>query len=193
MKLIFGVGFNDRKYPSKIDSKHTPQYDAWRSMLRRCYSEEFHRKRPNYIGCLASDEFKTFSNFHDWFESQNPIHGVKYQLDKDLIRKGNKIYCENNCFLLPLELNALLVRKENKRGELPIGVSKRNDRDKFVSQLSYHGGNKTIGYFESEVDAFWAYKEEKERYIKLLANKHKYAISEKAYNALINYQVEITD
>ena len=48
-------------------------------------------------------------------------------------------------------------------------------------------------YFKTELEAFNAYKEAKESFVKEQANKWKGKIDERAYQALINYTVEITD
>ena len=50
-----------------------------------------------------------------------------------------------------------------------------------------------LGYFKTEVESFKAYKTAKEAFIKEQANKWKSQIDERAYNALMNYTVEITD
>ena len=50
-----------------------------------------------------------------------------------------------------------------------------------------------IGYFTTEIEAFHAYKEAKEAYVKEVANKWKGVLDTKVYVALMNYQVEITD
>ena len=47
--------------------------------------------------------------------------------------------------------------------------------------------------FPTEEEAFLAYKREKESFIKEVANKYKDKLSDIAYNALMNYEVEITD
>ena len=50
-----------------------------------------------------------------------------------------------------------------------------------------------LGVYNTPGEAFLAYKQAKEAYIKEVANKWKDQIDPRAYNALINYQVEITD
>ena len=55
------------------------------------------------------------------------------------------------------------------------------------------GKREHLGYFKTEVEAFNAYKTAKESFIKEQANKWKGKIDNRAYNALMNYQVEITD
>ena len=47
--------------------------------------------------------------------------------------------------------------------------------------------------FKTEIEAFNAYKQAKENYLKELATKWKDKIDTRAYNALMEYQVEITD
>ena len=56
-----------------------------------------------------------------------------------------------------------------------------------------HREKSYIASFSNPIDAFNAYKQAKELYIKELANKWKDKIDIRAYNALMNYQVEITD
>jgi hypothetical protein len=52
-----------------------------------------------------------------------------------------------------------------------------------------------LGTFDTPYDAFNAYKIAKEQYIKELAEKYiqEGKITEKVYNALMRYEVEITD
>ncbi len=50
-----------------------------------------------------------------------------------------------------------------------------------------------LGTFETVEDAFNAYKKAKEKCIREYAELHKSEISDKVYNALLNYKVEITD
>ena len=50
-----------------------------------------------------------------------------------------------------------------------------------------------LGMFKTVEEAFQAYKQAKEAYIKEVANKWKDQIDNRVYKALMNYQVEITD
>lgn len=49
------------------------------------------------------------------------------------------------------------------------------------------------GCFTTELEAYNAYKEAKESFVKEQAEKWKGKIDNRAYNALMNYQVEIDD
>ncbi len=51
----------------------------------------------------------------------------------------------------------------------------------------------SLGRFQTEVEAFQAYKKAKETYIKEVANFYKDQISLKVYNTLMSYSVEMSD
>ena len=56
------------------------------------------------------------------------------------------------------------------------------------------GASKTfIGIYATPEEAFYAYKQAKEAYIKEVASKWKHEIDTRVYEALMNYEVEITD
>lgn len=59
--------------------------------------------------------------------------------------------------------------------------------------VSKFGKTERIGTFCTIEEAFLAYKREKEKYLKQQAEKWKSQIDPRAYEALMNYQVEITD
>ena len=50
-----------------------------------------------------------------------------------------------------------------------------------------------LGIFKTEIEAFNAYKKAKESFVKEQADKWKDQIDERAYEALMNYEVNITD
>ena len=55
------------------------------------------------------------------------------------------------------------------------------------------GKQEYLGSFKTEIEAYNAYKQAKESFIKEQAEKWKWQIDDRAYNALMNYQVEIDD
>ena len=77
---------------------------------------------------------------------------------------------------------------------MPIGVSYSPKKDKYISYVNNGFGNRThLGTFSNPEEAFAAYKKAKEAWIKELANKWKDKLKPNVYEALMNYQVEITD
>ena len=195
---VFGVGILGTKYPSKVNGVLTKEYVLWHSMLQRCYSDAYKKKQPTYEGCGVSENFKYYEYFHEWCHGQigfyNEGNGNPFQLDKDLLVKGNKVYSESTCIFIPSEINSLLVKSTASRGEYLIGVCWHKKGKVFMAQVSKNKGKpEHLGYFNTEIEAFNAYKVAKESFVKEQANKWKGKIDPRAYEALMNYEVNIDD
>ena len=190
MPLVKGVGCCDI---STIDSngKRLKEYQAWIAMLSRCYDEKYSNKYPTYKDCEVSDSFKNFSMFKSWCDTQTILDD--YVLDKDILVKGNKTYSEDTCCFVPDALNLLFVNNKASRGKFPIGVTKARE-NRFRARLNKGRGVKEhLGYYNTQEEAFLAYKDAKEAYIKEVANKWKDNIDPRVYEALMNWEVDITD
>ena len=195
---VYGIGVSGNKYPSMINGVQTKEYTLWQSMLERCYSDTCKKKYPNYIDCEVSDNFKSYEYFYEWCHKQtgfnNEGNESPFHLDKDLLIKGNKVYSESTCVFIPAEVNTLLTKRTASRGEHLIGVCWSETNKAFKAQVSKSKGkSEHLGYFKTELEAFNAYKVAKESFVKEQANKWKLQIDERAYKALMNYTVEITD
>ena len=191
---VFGIGVLGTKYPSKVNGVNTKEYDLWQSMLKRCYSDTYQKKQPTYEGCECSENFKSFEYFHEWCHKQVGFANEGWQLDKDLLVKGNKVYSEKTCVFLPREINQLLVKSTASRGKHLIGVHWCNTKEAFVAQVRKNKGkSEYLGIFKTEIEAFNAYKQAKEAFVKEVAEKWKSQIDKRAYDSLMNYTVEITD
>ena len=191
---VYGVGILGTKYQAKINGVITKEYDLWHSMLQRCYSDNSKKKNPTYEGCEVSDKFKSYEYFYEWCNKQIGFSNQSWQLDKDLLIKGNKVYSEDSCIFIPKEINSLLTKCTASRGKHLIGVHWCKKGGAFKAQISKNKGKReNLGYFKTEVEAFRAYKKAKESFVKEQANKWKGQIDVRAYEALMNYQVEITD
>ena len=191
---VYGVGILGAKYLAKINGVITKEYDLWHSMLERCYSDNSKKKYPTYESCEVSDKFKSYEYFYEWCNKQIGFSNQSWQLDKDLLIKGNKVYSEDSCIFIPQEINTLLTKSTASRGEHLIGVHWCKQGKAFKAQISKNKGKREhLGYFKTEIEAFNAYKQAKEDFVKEQANKWKSQIDLRAYEALMNYQVEITD
>ena len=189
---VYGVGILGTKYPTAINGVQTKEYNLWQHMLKRCYSDKY--QYPTYKGCEVSDKLKSYEYFYEWCHKQIGFGNEGWQLDKDLLTKGNKVYSEDSCVFLPQEINSLLVKSIASRGEYLIGVSWHNANKAFRAQISKNKGKlEHLGYFKTEMEAYNAYKTAKESFIKEQASKWQSQIDPRAYNALMNYTVEITD
>ena len=181
---VCGVGVLGNKYPSEINGVKTKEYVLWKHMLERCYSDTYKKQQPTYEGCEASENFKSYEHFYEWCQNQIGFGNRDWQLDKDLLIKGNKIYGENTCVFIPREINSLLVKSAASRGEYLIGVCWCKRDKAFIARVRKNKGrSEYLGLFNTEIEAF----------VKEQANKYKSQIDPRAYSALMNYTVEITD
>lgn len=196
-------GYSKCEYPIWDENGAVVEYEKWSSMFKRCYSESIHKNRPTYIGCFVCEEWKYYKNFYEWMHSQSNFEilefiGEKYHLDKDIILKNNKIYSPNTCELVPHIVNTLFLSCNSHRGKYPIGVYYATDRHKFKAQCQdvFSGKYKNLGGYTTPEDAFFlGYKPFKEDIIKRVAEQEysKGTITKKCFDAMMRYQVNITD
>ena len=167
-KLVYDVGINDADYNVTryeiVDGKRKKvacrYYRTWKSMLRRCYSEEYQLGKPTYKGCNVCDEWLIFSNFKSWMEKQE---WEGKSLDKDLLKDGNKVYCPEWCIFVDRKINSFVNDQSRSRGKYMIGVHWDKQTRKFKSQCNnpFTGKNEGLGYFTDELEAHLAWKTRK--------------------------------
>ena len=90
-----------------------------------------------------------------------------------------------------VEINVALTGRGHCRGNYPIGVVKKGTS--YIAQINYMGSKKHLGSFTTVEEAFNAYKKAKEKCLKEYADKFKDVITDKVYNALYSYSIEIED
>ena len=191
---VHGVGVSGTKYPIKVNGVITKEYSLWQGMLQRCYSDTYQNRYQTYEGCKCSENFKSYEYFYEWCHKQVGFGMDGFELDKDLLIKGNKVYSENTCVFIPSEINTLLIKCTASRGKHLIGVYWDNASRAFKAQVSKNkSGSEHLGLFKTEIEAFNAYKQAKEVFVKEQANKWKGKIDPRAYKALMNYEVNIGD
>ena len=159
----------------------------------RCYNERNLKRKPAYRGCSVSENFKNYTYFYEWCNNQLGFGKEGWNLDKDLLIKGNKVYSEDTCVFVPMEINNVIVKADSLRGDLPIGVVFDKSRNKFQARMWANNKPKFLGRYETPEEAFQVYKINKEKHIKKIAEDWKGMIDYRAYEALINYEVDIND
>lgn len=201
-KPRYGVGIND----SKDIVKNDYDYVIWNGMLKRVFCKKYHKKQPTYLDSSVCDEWLVFSKFkQDITKMKNYDKAVSRQgwvLDKDILVKGNKHYSPETCAFVPVEINSFFggaVKAHSANKDLPLGVSlsKGNRKNPYYVMTSHTNNGECIkeylGRYNNVVDAFKAYKVRKEEICKALAEKYKSELDELVYQAMLNYEVEITD
>ena len=194
-KTVKGVGYLGlgSHYNRKDGVVNKLAHRTWLNMIKRCYSVNEKGVSPRYLDCSISEDWLNYQNFAQWYEDNYyEIEDCPMNLDKDILIKGNKIYSSETCVFVPDFINSTFTKTNSKRGDLPIGVTRRGK----VFRAGCCIGKKKIDYlgqFATPIDAFDAYKECKETYIKKIAMENQDYIPIKLYLALVNYKVEITD
>lgn len=140
----------------------TKSYRIYNHMMCRCnVGGHYQRNQPTYIGCTVSDQFKDYQWFADWYTSQIGYEDSS-DLDKDIVLKGNKVYCPELCVLVPSQLNKFLTDTRARRGAYPQGVSAFKQTGKFQSRISIDAHQYYIGVYNTPDEAHEAYASAKE-------------------------------
>jgi hypothetical protein len=178
-KLVLGWGINDVYYSIETtemrDNKKVRvkcrYYIRWYNMLMRCLSTNYHALKPTYTKCSICEEWKYFSNFIKWVDSQPNKDWVNCELDKDLLVTGNKIYSPDTCVFVSRQINIFTT---GKMGLYLRGVNYLPDRSKvnpYVAKCSnpFIGKIQDLGYFPTEIEAHKAWQAKKHEHALRLA------------------------
>ena len=176
-KLVCGLGVNDADYPVtwivheiqpdgsiKRKRERCPIYQDWKDMLIRCkVGGRYQTKHPTYAGTDFCTEWKYFSKFKAWCDTQTIRAG--YCLDKDLKIRGNKIYSPDFCTYVPMSFNLFMGTVSAKRGDYPLGVCWNEATNKFLARVATNGmprktksAAKHLGYFTCPFEAHRAWQ-----------------------------------
>ena len=196
---VYGVGYlGEGKYKMSNNGKTTDEYIIWHGMLKRCYDPKLHKKESTYKGCTVEEYLLNFQHMGEWINrNYYEIPGEKMCLDKDILCKGNKIYSRETCVFVPQRINLLFTKRDNDRGNSPIGTTP-NSSGNYVAQCCDGNGKKIpLGTYSTKEEAFQVYKQYKEKVIKETIDSYKGKIPEPFYSrlreAMYNYEVEIDD
>lgn len=195
--LVCGVGISDKgKYEKYVNNKDTREYAMWQKMLARCYYDKAQEKQPTYNECTVEDYLLSFQNFAEFYNENKWTNELKLIADKDILCHGkeSKMYSRDTILFVDANINLLLTKRQNHRGEYPIGISKY--RNKYKAMCNDKGEAIYLGLFDTPEEAFYEYKRYKEFVIKRVANeyKEKYpTFPDKIYKAMCEYEVFLTD
>lgn len=193
--IVAGVGFlGEGSYkPNDSNGKVTLEYNTWVGMLHRCYDEKRQVKDVTYINKSVNDIWFCFQNFASWCNAQVGFGNKGWELDKDLLVKGNLEYGPEVCAFVPKDLNIILKSNKNKRGKYPVGVWYSEEENKYRASICVDGVSKIIARFKTEKEAFECYKETKEQSIKDRALKYKDSLDARVFESLMNWEISIDD
>ena len=167
---VFGFGINDAGLEDSTDKR----YVLWTSIIRRSYSEVYHKSKPSYKDVRVSEDWRRLSNFIKDIEKLPNFDlavSENWELDKDLLGGDQKLYSNNTCCFLPRELNTLFT-SESKKG-LKKGVFYNKRLGKFTASINRGGKVRShIGVYKTEKEAHFNYCKEKQKHLDSLILKY---------------------
>lgn len=103
-KSLVGIGYigeGPYKCYDYVDGrkKLSKMFNTWSNMIIRVYSPEHHIEFPAYKNSTVQAIWHNFQNFAEWYSLKQPIKD--WELDKDILVKGNKEYGPELCCFVP--------------------------------------------------------------------------------------------
>ena len=175
------------------------EYKIWSGIHKRVGN--FDGKHPSYEDVTVCEEWWCYQNFAKWYnEHVYTLYDDFLCIDKDILKPDSRIYSPQTCCLIPNSINEVFKDFRNyKNDDLPIGVTRRNDmrtvkyRARTTTIDEYNNVVYTSKTFDNIFDAFMFYKENKEKYIKYLAEKYKQVLPIDVYLKLLEFKVTTTN
>ena len=141
----FGVGVHK--------STEIRKYDSWHNMIIRCYNKKVKEKYPTYENCYSVDSWHCYQTYADFYESC-PYRKDGWNLDKDLLVPGNKVYSPETCVYLPPSINNKLFYCSTRNQFGLRGVWYDEECSKWRAIVAPSIDKRTIiGYFDSKEEA----------------------------------------
>lgn len=144
--------------------------------------------RKSYEGCtndfIGFQEFAEFCNNEFGFELKRC--GKFWNLDKDILLKGNKSYSSETCIFVPNDINTVFINHQSSRGTYPLGVKWHNDGpNPFLSSYKDNGRNIYCGLFSEPMEAHRPWQQGKVKVLRELAVREDIREHFKLINALL--------
>lgn len=170
-RTVFGWGINDATYnvyktakrvingkEESYNAEVCPYYLDWIGILYRSLYSPHKEENPTYKDCSVSEEWKYFSNFINWVDSQPNKNWRNLEVDKDLLVVGNKHYSPDTVIYVHSTVNKFIrsVELSKDTNDLMIGVSKASSRKGTFRASCWNPFTKVtdnLGVFKTELEA----------------------------------------
>lgn len=112
--VYWGVGFvGDGDYKVSGPNASKGAYIVWRNILDRCYNEKCAAYNSyGGVGVSVCSEWHNFQEFANWFYTNYPKDGERYDIDKDILNRDAKIYSPDTCIFVSRSEN---IAERNRR------------------------------------------------------------------------------
>lgn len=170
-------------------------YDLYGALINRVYGEKFLLRNENYREVSVCDRWLKFSNFKcDVFKMKGFQKSIsdRWELDKDLLSEGSKIYSPETCCFVPKVLNNLFKIPLDKFDKsLPTNVTRNKKSGKLLVRLQVSPTEyKHLGCFDTLQEAFPVYKDALLFRISNLLEEYREFLDDRLLFKLENYDVE---
>lgn len=142
---VLGVGFVG---VGKYGYNDVEAMKLWKGAITRSHCKRTKERQPCYSGVSITKDWHNFQNFAKWFYEQ-PYYEKGYQLDKDILIRGNKVYSPDTCCLVPQEINKIFIDKHDRNRGLPRGIRKTRCGNKYTAKAV----QKHVGTFSTIEEA----------------------------------------
>lgn len=170
-----GIGYSGMAVGT--EGYYEKSYTKWKDMMQRCHDKEVHKKyKPEYADKCVCEEWQNYANFKRWYDEHH-VFGNRIDLDKDILKPGNKEYSPETCVLIEHYINTIFERHASDN------IYENEDGKYFV------GSNRKKVYETYDEVFEFACNKKKER-IEKVAEKNLGRIPKCAYDAMLRYDVE---
>lgn len=159
----------------------------WNNMIQRCYYDKFQKRQKTYIAVSVSDEWLVYSKFESDILSMLNVDKFlnnDWELDKDLLVVGNRVYSKETCCFIPKSLNSNfssfseIFKSEKGVSLLPYGTYR----------VVLGGSQKNhVGCFKTKEEAVSVYRKKKcERLLSALEGYREY-LDDRVFESFFNF------
>lgn len=105
---------------------------------------------------------------------------------------GNKLYSKETCTFVPNEVNVFFSKKEiGNTGYLGVNYIKpatKGAKEGYIARCHSEGVRQYLGYYDTPLEAYLAYREAKIRVAKELASKWEGQVDDRVIEALLKFE-----
>lgn len=180
-KSLHGIGYVGMgKHKSR-----TVAYRKWANMITRCYSED-RTGFQTYNDVTVCADWHNHQNFADWFYKQEGCENSAWQLEKDILVLGNRVYSPKTCCLVPRGLNNFVA----SLNEDVSGFSLHEHSGLYRAEYHTEGRTKSLGYYKDPENAAAAYKAMKDSLRVVTFDKYKDMLPAHVRDAYVKNYIE---
>ncbi|MBE7035837.1 MAG: hypothetical protein E7403_00925 [Ruminococcaceae bacterium] len=168
---------------------NTEKHTRYNNMKNRC-GKYYQLQNPRYEGTYMCDEWldNKYETFFTWLDNNYyEVDGEKQMdIDKDIIKYGNKLYHPDLCLVVPHSINTFYETIEVGKTNITYNSKTKKYRVKVADKNEYH----ELSNIDTYNEALDIYCDIKQGILFNKAKALKDKVPEKVYNALMNTDIK---